>query len=72
MNIILPLNKFRHERSQHRSDMGGQTPPLRRLVNILIKKGFRAGFERMTYRMMARDVIHCATRALMKYHTEYF
>ena len=65
------INQFGHKRSQHRLDMGGQTSP-RRLVNILIRKRVRAEFERMTNRMMARDDIHCATRAWMKQHTEYF
>ena len=65
----MSLNQFGHKRSQHRFDMGGQTspPPISKYFN---KEGFRAGFGRMTYRMIAQDVIHCATRASMKQHTE--
>ena len=43
-------------------------PPTSKYFN---KEGFRAGFERMTHRIIARDIIHFATRAWMKQHTEY-
>ena len=64
------FNQSRQEPSHHRLGKGGQTslPPINKYFH---KKGFRAGFERMAYCMIAQDVIHCATRAWIKEYTEF-